>query len=74
VSTYSNLTRRAQVRNGFTEECVWRPALGDAEPLHIFITDGPLDAPTWMPAGSTIGRTLGGPAAAVVERPYEWGC
>lgn len=53
MSSFSRLTRRAQVRYGFTEQDTYRDALGGAEPLHVFVTDGPLDAPGWMPAGST---------------------
>lgn len=41
------------VRTGFTEQCIWRDALGGAEPLRVAVTDGPLDAPQHGPAGST---------------------
>lgn len=53
MSTYSNMTRTALVRAGYTECDTYRDALGGAEPLRCFVTDGPLDAPGWMPAGST---------------------
>ena len=43
---------RVQVRRGFTEESIWREALGGSEALLCFVTYGPLDAPEQMPAGS----------------------
>lgn len=52
MSAITPLTRFISVRHGFTEQCVWRPALGGYEPLRVAVTDGPLDAPDWMPAGS----------------------
>lgn len=64
MSAYSTLTRTAHVRRGFTEEDVYREALGGAEPLRVFVIDGPIDAPAHIPAGSTgsasriIGRTI----------------
>ena len=51
---YTRLTHTTRVRQGFTQESDWRDALGGAEPLHLFVADGPLDAPNWMPAGSTV--------------------
>lgn len=52
MSAFSDLTRYAQVRAPFTEEGTYRDALGRAEPLRVFVADGPLDAPEWMPAGA----------------------
>ena len=51
--TYTLCTRVATVRFGFTQECDWRDALGGAEPLRVAVIDGPIDAPDWLPAGST---------------------
>jgi hypothetical protein len=60
MSSFSDLTRYAQARRGFSEECDWRDALGEREPLRVFVTSGPLDAPEWMPAGSMAkGRAAG---------------
>ena len=53
MSHITTQTRIAMVRNGFTEQCEWREALGGAEPLRVAVTDGPLDAPEHGPAGST---------------------
>ena len=52
MSAITGLTRFAMVRPGFTEQCEWRDALGNAEPLRVAVCGGPLDAPDWMPAGS----------------------
>ena len=42
------------VRKEFTQEAIWRDALGNSEPLltHADYVDC-LDAPHWIPAGST---------------------
>lgn len=54
MSNITALTRVTPcVRTGFTERCIWRDALGGAEPLRVAVTDGPLDAPQHSPAGST---------------------
>jgi len=46
------LTKVSLVRAGFTDESVWRAALGNAEPLRCFAASiDSLDAPDWMPAG-----------------------
>ena len=47
------------VREGYTDDCVWRAALGPAEPLRPFaMLGGPLDAPEWIPAGGACSRGL----------------
>ena len=69
MSAFSNFTRYALVRRGFTEECLWREALGGNEPLRVSVTDGPMDAPNWISAGSV---RVGGRKVArttLVERP-----
>ena len=71
MSAFSNTTRFAQVRRGFTEECVYRDALGRTEPLRCFVVDGPLDAPAFLSAGSTR-STAHGPRANVTERASAW--
>jgi len=53
TDTYTFSTRVAGVRRGYTQECDWRDALGGAEPLRVAVIDGPMDAPEWLPAGST---------------------
>lgn len=74
MSNITTLTRVTPcVRTGFTEQCVWRDALGGAEPLRVAVTDGPLDAPEHGPAGSTVlnvsytGRVYG-PATTYYHR------
>lgn len=47
--------RRVGVRGVFSDEAVWRDALGGPEPLHVASTDGPLDAPESMPGGGMAG-------------------
>lgn len=43
----------AIVRQGYTEQDVWREVLGQSEPLHCFsIVGGIIDAPNVIPAGS----------------------
>ena len=54
MSAYTSLTRVALVRWGYSEEQVWRDALGP-QALRCCATDGPIDAPTWIPTGSTAG-------------------
>jgi hypothetical protein len=51
MSYFSNQTRFASVRCAFSEEATWREALGGAEPLRVFVIDGPIDAPMYLPAG-----------------------
>ena len=53
MSTFTSHTRAAMVRPGFTEEDIYRDALGPWEPLRVAVICGPLDAPEWMPSGST---------------------
>lgn len=53
MSALSQHTRYASVRSDFTEEAIYREALGRTEPLRVAVIDGPLDAPEWIPAGGT---------------------
>ena len=58
-------------RDGFTDQDVWRAALGDAEPLRPFAsTDGPIDAPEWLPAGAMRANPYGPQALAVNRNPW----
>lgn len=68
MTTHSST--RVQVRGGFTEESIWRDVLGDSEPLPLFVTFGPLDAPDTMPAGSmrSIPRQYGGASQTTAQR------
>lgn len=45
-------TYRVLVRKDYSEESIWRDALGYSEPLHVWSTDGAIDAPTRIPNGS----------------------
>jgi len=57
------------VRPGYTEQDVWRAALGNYEPLRAFATlSGDLDAPLVLPAGSTRATQLCGPLQTVFFR------
>ena len=49
-------SKRVIVRKGYSEQDVWRGALGDHEPLLSFVTYGPLDAPGMMPVGGCLVR------------------
>lgn len=71
MCAFSALTRYAQARRGFAEEDIWRDALGGPEPLRVFVTDGPIDAPDWIPAGSTrrAGSRCAEPWVTVTKRP-----
>lgn len=71
MSNITALTRFASVRRGFTEESIWRDALGGPEPLRVHVIDGPLDAPEYMPCGSMQFNVIGKQAfayAPVVQR------
>lgn len=61
------------VRHAFSDEVVWRAALGNSEPLYPFALHGVcLEAPDNIPAGSTRGYTFGGQRHAqgtTVPRP-----
>lgn len=47
------LTRYAMVRCAYSQDGVWREALGDKASLRPFVTfECGLDAPEWIPAGS----------------------
>lgn len=51
-TTYTN-PHGVLVRKGFTEQDVWRDALGQFEPLLVFATpENQMDAPTYSPAGA----------------------
>lgn len=48
------------VRPEYSDEAVWRKALGNREPLYPFAIHGfSLDASEWIPAGSTRKYTVG---------------
>lgn len=51
MSIYTHLTRRVAVRWEFADCQTYRSALGDAEPLLALATDGPIDAPEYLPGG-----------------------
>ena len=68
MSSYTTMTRRAVVRTPFAEDGVWRESLGGSVPLFVFVTDGPIDAPDWMPAGSMKSTTISGPLAIAIQR------
>jgi hypothetical protein len=51
MSTYTRMTRTAMVLCSHSEESTYRDAMGGAEPLRVFVVDGPIDAPEWHPAG-----------------------
>jgi hypothetical protein len=51
----------AIVRQGYTEQDIWRDALGNSEPLHCFsVVGGIIDAPNVIPAGSMKSSQYGG--------------
>lgn len=52
MSIYTDQTRRAVVRWEYSDCSTYRRALGGLEPLLALATDGPLDAPEYVPAGS----------------------
>lgn len=54
---------RVGCRAGYSEESVWREALGGTEPLLAFATFGCLDATNWIPTGAHVGNQ------ATSERP-----
>lgn len=59
------------VRTGFSEQCIWRDALGEFEPLRVAVTDGPLDAPEHGPAGSSHAvMRIGSPCRYVAATTY----
>ena len=56
------------VRDGFSEQDVWRAALGPFEPLHVVSHKcDALDAPQWLPAGATRAAFFG-PTGRVANR------
>lgn len=50
---------RAVVRSGFSQCDVWREAVGQETPLLMFATEGSLDAPQQIHAGSAIRLNIG---------------
>lgn len=49
------------VRPGFTQEAIWRDALGNSAPLLIAADTGEcLDAPEYVPAGSMVSSRIAG--------------
>jgi hypothetical protein len=49
----TNMTRRALVRCDYSQDAVWRPALGESAALYVFVTfECGIDAPDYSPAGS----------------------
>lgn len=67
MSGIHDMTRRVLVRQDYAEESIYRRAL-PREPLFVFVIDGPIDAPDWMPAGSFT-STKQGPRATTIQRP-----
>lgn len=58
------------VRQEFSDESIWRDALGAAEPLFVFSALEPhLDAPEIMPAGSTRSTKYG----PYLSPSWRWG-
>lgn len=47
-------TKRVLVRPEYSDESVWRETLGFHTSLYPFSTDGPLDAPDWIPKGGLL--------------------
>lgn len=46
------MSKSTFVRREFSEEAVWREALGNREPLLVFsVQSEALDAPDWIPTG-----------------------
>ena len=58
-------------REGFADQDIWRASLGDAEPLRPFAsTDGPIDAPEWVPAGAMCATSYGPQSRTVNRTPW----
>jgi hypothetical protein len=63
------------VRDGFSEQDVWRAALGPFEPLHVVGHKcDALDAPQWLPLGATRWCSYGRTAVVlkVNREPSRW--
>ena len=65
---YSSQTRTVLVRPEFTEQSVWREALGPQAWLRVGVIDGPIDARDQWPAGS-MRSTPHGPRSTTEFRP-----
>jgi len=61
-------SQRAVVRMDYSEQAIWRAALGNSEPLLCHATYGPIDARDVMPAGSMVSCKLGS-RGSVTFRP-----
>jgi hypothetical protein len=72
MSTFSGLTRYASVRTHYSEESIWRDAMGGAEPLRVFVCDGPLDAPAHIPTGAHSGSAGRGIGNTTERDPIWW--
>lgn len=59
-------SHRIGVRRCFSEESIWREALGPCEPLLVAATYGCLDATNWIPTGGHDNSSACGP------RPGMW--
>ena len=62
-----NQPQRALVRFPFAEDAIWRPALGQFEPLLAAATFGPIDAPENLPAGA-MRASVRGPIPIISNR------
>ena len=63
-------------RDGFSEQDIWRDALGPFDPLHVVgHKSGALDAPDWLPLGATRWCSYDRKAIvkAVAREPSRWG-
>jgi hypothetical protein len=66
MHAYSEQTRLALTRREYSQEAVWRDTGNFA--LHVFVIDGPIDAPEYSPAGG-MRATNYGPGMRYVHRP-----
>ena len=70
-SLTTHLTRAVLVREGYSEQDVWRDTLGRAVPLHVrSMAGGFLDAPEWIPAGAMRASPYGPHSLAVNRTPW----
>lgn len=56
MDAYSGQTRLASTRVEYSQEAVWRNTGNFA--LHVFVTDGPIDAPEYFPSGCIFNVSL----------------
>ena len=71
MKIYTHQSKRVLVRGEFTDQDVYRRALGDAEHLAMFaygIGCGNLDAPTHIPAGSMVAACYGTAFPTYIQR------